>query len=50
MRSRHLALRPSLHIFFRRNGLFYRFISVLLAWAMVMSSLPAYGTDQPRTD
>jgi hypothetical protein len=50
MRSRHLALRPSLHISFRRDSLFYRLISVLLAWAMVMSSLPAYGADQPRTE
>src|SRR5690348_5937018 len=34
--------------FFHRNGLLSQLISVLLAWTMVMSSLPVYATDQPR--
>jgi RHS repeat-associated protein len=50
MRSRHLASRPGLHISFRRDSLLYQLISVLLVWTMVMSSLPAYGADQPRAE
>src|SRR5579864_3511531 len=34
--------------YFHRNGLLSQLISVLLAWTMVMSSLPVYATDQPR--
>src|SRR5689334_10713613 len=36
--------------FFHRNGLLAQLISVLLAWTMVMSSLPVYATDQPRAE
>ncbi|HET8891811.1 MAG TPA: PKD domain-containing protein [Candidatus Angelobacter sp.] len=36
--------------YFHRNGLLAQLISVLLAWTMVMSSLPVYATDQPRTE
>jgi len=34
--------------YFHRNGLLSQLMSVLLAWTMVMSSLPVYATDQPR--
>ena len=36
--------------YFHRNGLLSQLISLLLAWTMVMSSLPAYATDQPRAE
>ncbi|HEY4677067.1 MAG TPA: hypothetical protein VIJ01_07895, partial [Candidatus Angelobacter sp.] len=36
--------------YFHRNGLLSQLMSVLLAWAMVMSSLPVYATDQPRPE
>jgi hypothetical protein len=36
--------------YFHRKGLVSQLISVLLAWTMVMSSLPAYATDQPRAE
>ena len=36
--------------YFHRNGLLYQLMSVLLAWTMVMNSLPAYATDQPRAE
>src|SRR6478672_10256999 len=36
--------------YFHRNGLLSQLMSVLLAWAMVMSSLPVYATDQPRAE
>ena len=36
--------------YFHRNGLLSQLMSVLLAWTMVMSSLPVYATDQPRAE
>ncbi|HEX3155413.1 MAG TPA: Ig-like domain repeat protein, partial [Candidatus Angelobacter sp.] len=36
--------------YFHRNGLLSQFLSVLLAWTMVMSSLPVYATDQPHAE
>ena len=36
--------------YFHRNGLLSQLMSVLLAWTMVMSSLPAYATDQARAE
>ena len=36
--------------YFHRNGLLSQLVSVLLAWTMVMSSLPVYATDQPRAE
>ena len=36
--------------YFHRNGLLSQLVSVLLAWAMVMSSLPVYAMDQPRAE
>jgi RHS repeat-associated protein/uncharacterized repeat protein (TIGR01451 family) len=36
--------------YFHRNGLLSQLMSVLLAWTMVMSSLPAYATDKPRAE
>jgi hypothetical protein len=36
--------------YFRHNGLLSQLISLLLAWTMVMSSLPAYATDQLRAE
>ena len=36
--------------YFHRNGLLSQLVSVLLAWTMVMNSLPAYATDQARTE
>src|SRR6476646_3481786 len=50
MRSRQLASRPGIQISFWRDSLLYQLISALLAWTMVMSSLPAYGADQPRAE
>src|SRR6476646_11560873 len=34
--------------YFHRNSILSQLMSVLLAWTMVMSSLPVYATDQPR--
>jgi RHS repeat-associated protein len=36
--------------YFHRNGLLSQLMSVLLAWTMVMSTLPVYATDQPRAE
>ena len=36
--------------YFHRNGFLSQLMSVLLAWTMVMSSLPVYATDQPRAE
>jgi RHS repeat-associated protein/uncharacterized repeat protein (TIGR01451 family) len=36
--------------YFHRNGLLSQLMSVLLAWTMVMSSLPVYATDQARAE
>jgi hypothetical protein len=36
--------------YFHRNGLLSQLLSVLLAWTMVMSSLPVYAKDQPRAE
>jgi RHS repeat-associated protein/uncharacterized repeat protein (TIGR01451 family) len=36
--------------YFHRNGLLSQLMSVLLAWTMVMSSLPVYATDQPHAE
>jgi hypothetical protein len=36
--------------YFHRNGLLSQLVSVLLAWTMVMSSLPVYATDKPRAE
>jgi hypothetical protein len=36
--------------YFHRDGLLSQLISLLLAWTMVMSSLPAYATDQRRAE
>jgi RHS repeat-associated protein/uncharacterized repeat protein (TIGR01451 family) len=36
--------------YFHRNGVLSQLMSVLLAWTMVMSSLPVYATDQPRAE
>jgi hypothetical protein len=35
-------------VYFRRDSFLSQLISVLLAWAMIMSSLPVYATDQPH--
>src|SRR5206468_3363956 len=40
--------RRGLTVCFRRDSLLSQLISVLMAWAMIMSSLPVYGMDQPR--
>src|SRR5580765_596992 len=50
MRSPLLSSKLSIHISFRRDSLLYRLTSVLLAWAMIMSLLPAYAADQPRVE
>jgi RHS repeat-associated protein/uncharacterized repeat protein (TIGR01451 family) len=50
MRSPLLSSKRSIHISFRRDSLLYRLTSVLLAWAMIMSLLPAYAADQPRVE
>ncbi|MGH9635313.1 MAG: Ig-like domain repeat protein, partial [Candidatus Angelobacter sp.] len=36
--------------YFHRNGLLSQLMSALLAWTMVMSSLPVYATGQPRAE
>ena len=36
--------------YFHRNGFLSQLMSVLLAWTMVMSSLPVYAADQPRAE
>src|SRR6185503_20952086 len=36
--------------YFHSNGLLSQLISVLLAWTMVMSSLPVYATAKPRAE
>jgi RHS repeat-associated protein/uncharacterized repeat protein (TIGR01451 family) len=36
--------------YFHSNGLLSQLISVLLAWTMVMSSLPVYATAEPRAE
>ena len=36
--------------YFHRNGLLSQLMSALLAWTMVMSSLPVYATNQPRAE
>ncbi len=50
MPSHFLSSRQGHTVFFRRDTLLYQLTSVLLAWAMVMSSMPAYGDDQPRAE
>ena len=45
-----LRLRCATAGYFHRNGLLSQLMSVLLAWTMVMSSLPVYATDQPRAE
>lgn len=48
MRAPALVSRRGLTVCFRRNNFLSQLISVLLVWAMIMSSLPVYATDQPR--
>jgi len=36
--------------YFHRHGLLSQLTSLLLAWTMVVSSLPTYATDQPRAE
>ena len=44
----HLS-RPGRPIFFRRDNLLYQITTVVVAWAMIMSSLPAYAASLPRS-
>ena len=48
MHSHAPASRRKQAGYFHRNGFLSQLMSLLLAWTMVMSSLPAYATDQPR--
>jgi hypothetical protein len=48
MRAPSSASRRGLTVYFRRDSFLSQLISVLLAWAMIMSSLPVYATDQPH--
>jgi RHS repeat-associated protein len=48
MRAPSSASRRGLTVCFRRNNFLSQLISVLLVWAMIVSSLPVYATDQPR--
>jgi hypothetical protein len=48
MRAPALVSRRGLTVCFRRDSFLSQLISVLLAWAMIMSSLPVSATDQPR--
>jgi RHS repeat-associated protein len=50
MRSHVPALTRKPAGYFHRNGLLSQFVSVLLAWTMIMSSLPAYAAGQARTE
>ena len=49
MHARSLASGRSL-IFANRHSIGYKAISALLAWALIMSSLPMYATDQHRAE
>ena len=50
MRAHFLSSRQGRPVSFRRDSLLYRLTSVLLAWAMIMSSIAGLCTDQPRVE
>ena len=50
MRAHFSAYRERSAVSFRRDSLIYKLTSAILAWAMVMSSLPVYAADISRAE
>jgi RHS repeat-associated protein/uncharacterized repeat protein (TIGR01451 family) len=48
MRAQFLSSRQGLPVSFRRDSLIYRMTSLLLVWAIIMGSMPAYAPAETR--